>query len=459
MKNLNLVKLIISFLFILLTFNSNAQSIYSKDGYFIGEKDELITSLRGDFKDKYFKYENVTIDFDIFWGCILETIFANSIFSELESAIQSDNLDSYITNEKNIDLFNSCFEKSIVDLSEDDKLDTNEESHLVNQNSQSIYSKDNVYFGEKDEIIALLRGDFKDKYYEQDGAILDFDMFWGCIIENIFPNLLISELDSGFENGDIVNYFINDDNYELFYECSEKSVVDYSNYKFNKNVDEDFLKLKKENALKACIYNYLKSNKDDQNVKEANLYCNCIVEKAFSLSISFSYDDISDENSAAYNEIVLPCQKKLLNNQDIMLTNYKPEDIIGDSDFTIIPLVKNIDNSYKIKLNLNGIIKYFLFDTGAADLLINEEIENDLIENGTINNDNYYGDMYYLMANNELALARLYIIDNIKIGEYKVNNVLIAVIDGASLLCGTGFFEKFNSWDFNSKKEEIILKK
>lgn len=327
----------------------------------------------------------------------------------------------------------------------------------IKLNGQEIKSKDGVYIGQKEELITLFIGSSKEKYREINGAIMDAELFFGCIIENIFPNLLYSEIDSGIKTGELVGYFINDDNIAIFQACSKKAIVDITGYKFNGDTDPKILELRKENARKACVTAYLESNNDNPNIKEANIYCNCVVEKAFSSSINFSYDDIFDENSEAYNEIIIPCQKILLTSQDIIIDNYKSSDIIGSPDKIIVPLVKNINGSCNIKLNLDGVVKYFLLDTGAADIIINEDLEKILINNGTLKDSNFFDNYYYLMANNELVLAKVYTINNVNVGEYTINNVFIAVVEGASLLCGISFLEKFKSWSLNADAEQIIL--
>jgi predicted aspartyl protease len=50
-------------------------------------------------------------------------------------------------------------------------------------------------------------------------------------------------------------------------------------------------------------------------------------------------------------------------------------------------------------------------------------------------------------------------VDNITIGDYVLNNVVIAVIDEGSLLCGKSFLDKFKKWELDKENNFLILYK
>ena len=79
--------------------------------------------------------------------------------------------------------------------------------------------------------------------------------------------------------------------------------------------------------------------------------------------------------------------------------------------------------------------------------------------NGTLKKDSYLGEKPYTLANNDVVVAQMVILKNIKIGDYTVNNVKAAVINNASLLCGISFLSKFSNWMIDPKNSKLILMK
>ena len=63
------------------------------------------------------------------------------------------------------------------------------------------------------------------------------------------------------------------------------------------------------------------------------------------------------------------------------------------------------------------------------------------------------------MANNEKVEGQMVKVDNITIGDFTLNNVIIGIIDGGSLLCGKSFLDKFKKWEIDEKNKVLILYK
>ena len=133
---------------------------------------------------------------------------------------------------------------------------------------------------------------------------------------------------------------------------------------------------------------------------------------------------------------------------------YDIKHISGDVDFSIINLNKLTDVSgegcYNITLSFNGTNEKFLFDTGCSNMLISNEFLQKLKSNGAqirqLNNSSGR------TASNEKILMNQVIINNIKVGDFTIKNLVVGVIDNGSLLCGLGLFKKFSNveWDMNS---------
>jgi predicted aspartyl protease len=65
----------------------------------------------------------------------------------------------------------------------------------------------------------------------------------------------------------------------------------------------------------------------------------------------------------------------------------------------------------------------------------------------------------YTLANNQTINAQLVKIDHVVIGDYTLNNVVIAIIDEGSLLCGKSFLDKFKKWEIDKPNNVLILYK
>ena len=125
---------------------------------------------------------------------------------------------------------------------------------------------------------------------------------------------------------------------------------------------------------------------------------------------------------------------------------YNVEDIFGDNLSSEIRL-RYSNNRYKITLTIGGIEEDFLFDTGATNTQINDELLNQIKKAGAkikilqLETDITYG-------SGNVIPGRYAIIDNMAIGDYILNNVVVLVgkNQSSSLLLGVGTLNKFKDW-------------
>ena len=113
-----------------------------------------------------------------------------------------------------------------------------------------------------------------------------------------------------------------------------------------------------------------------------------------------------------------------------------------------------------VQIILGSLIQFWLFDTGASDLLINNDMEKTLQQEGVLTQQNYLGTGEYEMANGLVDTCRKYLVQNTKIGKFTVNNVVMAVTDkGKRIIVGKSLLNKFNNWELNNEKNILILSK
>ena len=140
---------------------------------------------------------------------------------------------------------------------------------------------------------------------------------------------------------------------------------------------------------------------------------------------------------------------------------YNPNDIIGEKDFIEIKLDKqgnfNTGISYNIKLTIDGVQGEWVFDTGAMGFSIGKRMFERLKLEGINYRDlNQKVSSYGIMEIE--SLSNLVIINELKIGDYIIKNVIATVsLDNDSSLLGIEFLNKFSDAQWNMKQATLKL--
>ena len=141
---------------------------------------------------------------------------------------------------------------------------------------------------------------------------------------------------------------------------------------------------------------------------------------------------------------------------------YNTDDIIGDEEFSIISLKKegseNEGISYIVEMEINGIKGEWLFDTGAELFSIGQRMFKRLVNQGV-----KYRDLNRTIKTFGVggeSSGRLIILDNIKIGDYIINNIVVKIAnDNNYSLMGMAFLNKFKDVEWSMKKNQLKLYK
>ena len=268
-------------------------------------------------------------------------------------------------------------------------------------------------------------------------------------------------MEKAVKENKIIDLFLEDKNLEILMSCLE------GNFK----VDDDYIfedsgnsETQRKYSIKSCVKEILDApeNNDLWTKKLAEEYCECAMDKLFSKGYTYKdIQEIEDENSESFNEIAMPCISLVLgDNPEFKSSNtYNINDIEGDKYRSFIPLVDYLGQGYKIKISISGVSKYYLFDTGASDLIIDRDTERELLLNGVLKRGNYLGKTQYTTANNQIMEAQMVKVNNITIGDYTIGNVVISVVDEVSLLCGKSFLDKFYKWEIDKQNKVLVLYK
>lgn len=329
---------------------------------------------------------------------------------------------------------------------------------------QAVKSKDGVTLGQRSEFISSCIKGAKKEMININGLEIETSKYCACVCDNLIPAVNSWEINKAVKENKMTEFLLKDNNFRVLLNCLEGNYEFKDDFVFNyaKNSNLDLIK---KIGINNCINAILndKERKDNITKEMAEKYCDCALTKLIA-SNNYKYKDlvqIKDENSPAFNEIALPCFSELLKKDSSIesLNKYNVRDIEGGGYYSIVPLIDYYNLGYKVKINLSGISKYFLFDTGASDLIIDRDTERELLLNGALKRENYLNKIEYTLANNQTVMGQKVKVNNIVIGDYTLNNVVIAIIDDGQLLCGKSILDKFKSWDIDKATKTLILYK
>jgi len=141
---------------------------------------------------------------------------------------------------------------------------------------------------------------------------------------------------------------------------------------------------------------------------------------------------------------------------DVSSSSY---DVVENDESTEIKLVK-ISGVYEVPITINNTIKLnFIFDSGAADVLISPDIAIVLSRSGTLTESDRLSDMEYTNASGVVELHERYNLKSISIGNRTIHNVVCGVSNSleAPLLLGQAALSKFGKFTFDYDREILIL--
>ena len=141
--------------------------------------------------------------------------------------------------------------------------------------------------------------------------------------------------------------------------------------------------------------------------------------------------------------------------------NFNPNslEIKGINNCSSINLDK-INGVYYLDVNIGGVTKKFILDSGASDISISIDYEKELMNKGVFQKEHYITPALYKIADGTVIQCRRLIIPEIKIGSYIVKNVTASIgINGTQLLLGKSLLDKFKKWTIDNTSHTLILER
>lgn len=210
-----------------------------------------------------------------------------------------------------------------------------------------------------------------------------------------------------------------------------------------------------------CIKGIIKNTEKTPDSNRVTKFCKCQLEMVKTRKISDrEMESLSNPNSLLFYEMMYKCGDPYIE-KDGEDGNWNPgleKDIRGPESDTLNIL--SINGMAYLKMKTGSLVQVWLFDTGASDLLINTDMEKELKKENILNDSNYLGTGEYEMANGMIDTCRKYRINDIRIGGFAVDNVVVAVTEkGKRIIVGRALLNKFSRWLINNQNNSLILVK
>lgn len=312
-------------------------------------------------------------------------------------------------------------------------------SYSQSSTSDVVTDKNGDTLGLKSSFIENCVIGAKTEVVEMSGYKLKTRSYCKCVIEKFIPFVTMKQLNEAMAKGPegFVQLMVDEGYIEDVLTCSNQDAELDKTAEVNIEYTSDIaIKYNEDMFTKEVMKEFQVSE------PEARKYAKCVMSKMNGNGYTWNdLDDANSEESKVYNEILIQCMNDVFPTEEQTGTSK----VSGSPSYIKVPLIK-YGTSYKVKLNIGGIEKYFLLDTGSSDIVISNEFADKLFNNGTITVSDIVGKETYSMANNENIEATVFSIDNIIIGSYKIDDVIVSAIDNGSLLLGMSFLNSFSNW-------------
>lgn len=206
-------------------------------------------------------------------------------------------------------------------------------------------------------------------------------------------------------------------------------------------------------GMAACMKAARDSAKYDiDKVLDVRKYCECAlakIEENGHMDLA-DLQQMRDRNSVMAHELAWPCVEAAL-----YASGTGTGGLRGDLERDTI-VVLNTPRGIKVKVAMGDGEYYFLFDSGASDIMISTGLERELTRSGSIGG--YLDSLSYEMANGDIIQCRRALVNGIRLGGFSVDSAVVAVYDGdIDYLLGKSFLDKFTSWSFIENGEKLVL--
>jgi clan AA aspartic protease (TIGR02281 family) len=325
--------------------------------------------------------------------------------------------------------------------------------------AQPLRTKDGVVLGDRMEFINSCQKAAGKEMMKLDGVDMDTRRYCACVMDLVIPALTWKEIAALEEDKQgWLELMLSERFLDQIVACA----------KDNMRIDEDASladMTTTDLARRMFLINCRKSALAELEPGPwaelfAERYCACALERMIEADLDYGELMVAESTDGrAFNEVVIPCLNAFTRDLQI-LERATQKGGVFDCSVSVVPLVDLLGQGYNLKLSFGGVVRYFLLDTGASDLVIGSDLVAELERKGVLTKANDLGEFNaYTLANGDTVQARMVMLDEVVIGECRVENVLAAVVDGGSLLCGRSFLDRFSHWEIQGSKGVLLLRR
>ncbi|NTS40437.1 clan AA aspartic protease [Flavisolibacter sp. BT320] len=216
-----------------------------------------------------------------------------------------------------------------------------------------------------------------------------------------------------------------------------------------------------DNFRKQCEEAIRESSQKELLKEKIDAFCQCQLEMVKTKQLTDGeLQAMRDPNSLLFFELIYRCGSPY-DNGTVANRNWSPAsgtEVKGPFSDSINVLT--INGMTFVKLKVGSLVKVWLFDTGASDMLINADMEADLKKEAILGPTNYLGMGEYEMANGSIDSCRQYRVNGVRLGGFTLDNVIVSVSDkGQRIIVGKTVLNKFRSWALNNQENKLYLYK
>lgn len=125
---------------------------------------------------------------------------------------------------------------------------------------------------------------------------------------------------------------------------------------------------------------------------------------------------------------------------------------------TVVRMEKK-NGVYEVPVEINGSKMFFIFDTGASDIIISLTEAIFLYKQGTLTDDDFIGAQQYQIADGSISEGTIINLKTVKIGNRTLTNVQASIVHNMSapLLFGQSALAQFGKVTIDYNRSEITF--
>jgi hypothetical protein len=331
--------------------------------------------------------------------------------------------------------------------------------------AQNIYTIDGADLGDRDTFINQCVGEEELEIYSISGISITKRGYCTCMADQVVPLIPSADLLTALDT-DMLLELISSPNYLPYFEAcalnyNYTETFDYSDPDVGNDIAASMINL--------CIQEIRNDPSASLALSETQTfdYCSCLINSMIDQNIPFEQmSEVTDETHPLYNQVIMPCMNEALNKELVYdwyaqqgnneLGGYNPDDITGGGDSTVVNLTGEDFSMMPITIGSQQMT--LPLSAYESYLVISSQLESQLLSTGWLSLEDDKGVIYVEDSYGNPVSGHTYLMHNIQVGEYLLQNVSILVRDDIPMTIGATLFSKFSDYYINDKNQFILYR-